>query len=405
MMKFYTYSFFYLLEDDFVISVTFDLSFLTAVILLNDKKKYFDILVYHFHKGTSVAKESRKTKHKQMQEHYEQIIALFDEHHGQLSTGEVYRLLQERHDFAGTVKTVENHLKQLRDNAVEHVFLTWRPRQKHILKDHRDLKDTHVDKRIEKLRSIEVMHGEERAYMRLAMEAIRELDTLSSRHHKDIEKRLGLSGMQTPYFIEHHDMETIDMSDPDILLLKDAIEKDYITRFRFSGKGKKTHYIVEPYKLMIFEGVWYLFAKDTEDEETPYKTWRLTHIHDIEYDPTQTHKISDAKIEEMVVGADSPTFQMDTSKNEPVIPKDISVTLRIDRCVSYEFDHEAHIPGECIRHAEDEEGNILVTTKINTYTDIDRSIKEWIPHIEILEPEEYRERFIAEIKAYAAKFQ
>ncbi len=106
-------------------------------------------------------------------------------------------------------------------------------------------------------------------------------------------------------------------------------------------------------------------------------------------DGSMTHNMEDEHTENILKNMDDANF---------------IVKLKIDAQIIKQFDHEAHIPGDVSELVMQEDGSLIVTTKVNTVTDIDAEIKSWLPHIEILEPLEYRENFLLEIEAYRNKF-
>ena len=361
-------------------------------------------------------KKDLMKKSKEMKKIYEDIIHIFALNEDRMSTRDLHLELLTSYKYKRDVKTTENYLKSLKSGAVEGVKLTWVSRGKHKLKDFRDHSKKDVFEYLEKkeskhqkkIESKEVIYGEEKAYMRLAMESIRKLDTLSSKHHKEIEKRLGLSGMEeSPYFIDNDDMESVNMSDADILDLKDAIRKDAIVEFRYIGKSRKDRYVVEPYKLIIFDGLWYLFGKDTNDAKRPYKTWRLIYIKDVDYarDGSIRHSMKDEDTETLLKNVDDAQFVVDTTQKQPRIKKNITIKLKIYPQITHIFDHEAHIPGEVTEPIQESDGSLIITTKVNTIADVNAEIKSWFPHIEILEPKEFHETFLMEIEAYRDKFK
>lgn len=354
-----------------------------------------------------MSKENKRLKSKELFQSYEHIIKLFIENERGMSTKETYRAMVEFHQFKKSEKTIENYLKDIIRGVVPGVSLTWINRGKHQLQDNRDVSPEALKKHLKKIESKEVVYGEEKAYMRLAMEAIRELDTLSSKHHKEIEKRLGISDIESPYFIDNEDMESINMSHADILDLKDAIKKDAVVEFRYTGKSRKDWYVVEPYKLIIFDGLWYLFGKDRNDEKKHFKTWRLIYIKDVDYarDGSMTHNMSDEDSETLLKCADDADFVVEHSQGQPSIQKNITIKLKIYPQIIGSFDHKAHIPGEVETPIKNNDGSLIVTTKVNTLNDVDAEIKSWLPHIEILEPLAYRKKILAELESYGKKFQ
>lgn len=351
--------------------------------------------------------KKNRSKSAELFEAYENIIRLFSENEQGMNTKEVYQAMVEYYQFNKSERTIENYLKDILNGIVPGVKLTWVNRGRHQLKDHRNVSPDALQKHIEKIESKEVVYGEEKAYMRLAMESIRKMDTLSSKHHREIEKRLGISDIESPYFIDNEDMESIDMSDADIIHLKEAINKDALAEFRYIGKSRKERYLVEPYKLIIFDGLWYLFGKDRDDNTNPYKTWRLQHIKDVDYerDGSLTHNMSDEHSEAILKCADDAEFIVDSSQEPPSIQKNITVKVKVDPEILDSFNHNVHLPGDTQTPTKNKDGSITVTTKVNTINDVDAEIKSWFPHIEILEPISYREEFLMNICNYRGRFQ
>ena len=353
-------------------------------------------------------KQDLMKKTEEIKKLHDDIIHIYSFHEYTMSTKEIHSELLTSYKYTHNVKTTNNHLKRLRDGAVEGVSLVMHTRTKHIMKDLRDInqkelmeenKKTALEHQ-KKLESKNVMFAEQQTYMRLAMESIKELDTLSARHHQDIEQRLGLCNIESPYFIDNEDMESVNMSDADILYLKDAIREDTIVEFKYDGKSRKDWYIVEPYKLIIFDGLWYLFGKDINDKSTPYKTWRLIYINTVDKDGSIKHKMKDEHTEAILKNVDDANFVVDTTQKIPTVKKNITVKLKVDAQIIKQFDHEAHIPGDASEPVVQDDGSLIMTTKVNTVTDIDAEIKSWIPYIKVLEPKEYKQKFREELNSY-----
>jgi len=365
-------------------------------------------------KGYVMPKDLMK-KTIEMKKILEDIIDIYARNDNTLSTQEVHSELQVSHKYTKDIKTTSNYLKRLKAGAIEGVSLTMKTRRKHVMQDLRDtnqyemLKDrekTAIEHQ-KKLESKKVLYAEEQTYLRLAMESIKELDTLSSTHHNEIEKRLGLCSIESPYFIDNDCMESVNMSNPDILALKSAIREDAITGFKYDGKSRKDWYVVEPYKLLIFDGLWYLFGKDIYDKQTPYKTWRLIYIKDIDYasDGSNKHDMDDKHTEEILKNIDDANFIVDTTQKIPTVHKNITVKLKIYSEIIDKFNHEAHIPGDVSEPIIQKDGSLIITTKVNTILDVDAEIKSWLPYIEVLEPLEYKKSFKDSLLRYLEKLE
>ncbi len=352
-------------------------------------------------------------KSKKVQKLNEEIIEIFVKNEGVMSTVELHNELMHTYKYKHNIKTTLNYIKALEAGTMEGVLLTIRNKQKHFLQDFRDKNKKELIEDLEtiasnhqkKLESKYVIFAEEQTYMRLAMESIKELDTLSTKHHKEIEERLGIKHIESPYFIDNDDMESINMSHADVLSLKDAIRKDNIIEFYYTGKSRKDIYVVEPYKLIIFDGLWYLFGKDIDDKKTPYKTWRLIYIKDVNYetDGSIKHTMKDEYTESILKNVDNASFIVDASKKIPIVNKNIIVKLKIDAKIVQKFDHKAHISGDVQEPITQKDGSLIVTTKVNTIADIDSEIKSWLPYIEILEPLKYKKKFEMELCNYMKK--
>ena len=338
------------------------------------------------------------------QQDLEYIIEILSRHPSGLTTGEIQELLSKNYQREKTGKSIWNHLVELSEGAVDNVECYPKKRQKHQLKDNRlTLKEK------EKLRNKEQLIAEEQAYMRLALEAIKKLDNLSKKHHRIIEERFRLNKIESPYFIESDPHEEIEINDPDIVTLKTAIQKAYLTAFKYTGESSHNYYVVEPYKLMIFDGVWYLFGKDTQErEQTPYKTWRLKYICDVEFDTTAPkHRMDMEMIEETLSDALDSEFVIDEIREEEKVTlkiiHDIPVKLKISKKIMHDFDHKAHLPGTIKEVSEESDGSLHVTTMVSCYEDIEQEVKKWLPHIEIILPETFRQKLKEELTAYLAR--
>ena len=337
----------------------------------------------------------------------ENIISLFGENNGKLSPQELFPMMKNHFNFEKSFRTLENYIDRLEENNIEGVTLKKSKKNagQHTLSDTR----IHVLKEREeahkKMLSKEQLIAEEHAYMRLALEAIKKLKNLSEKHHKIIENRFNLHALNTPYFIESERHEEIEIGDPNIVNLKKAIQKDYLTEFRFIGKGRKSHYIVEPYKLIIFDGVWYMFGKDTQEKDkSPYKTWRLIYIKDVRYDsnPKFKHTVTDENIEKTLSSALHPEFNVDVvgEEKELKIIHDIDIEIKVHATVSHTFDHHAHLPGAVGKPVHNADGSFNVCARVSSFASVDQEIKKWLPHIEVLAPEEYRIQFKKELSEY-----
>ena len=118
---------------------------------------------------------------------------------------------------------------------------------------------------------------EKKVFLKLALENLADLTDLSKHHHEIVEE-LKLDHLKTPYYIKSEDYQKLNTNREAIEELEEAILKDNLVAFAFQDKS----YYVEPYRLVNFDGIWYLYGKDKkENEDNCYKTWMLKHIDDV----------------------------------------------------------------------------------------------------------------------------
>ena len=272
-----------------------------------------------------------------------------------------------------TLRTVQNYLKYLRDNWKDGKLISKRGRHKVEIYNKFQPKG---------------LEHQTKIFLKLAIEHLENLTDLSNQHHKLI-KELNLTNLQNPFFIKAEDYQNIDTGDEEIQELDTAIKNDTNIAFTFRGKD----FYVEPYRLVNFDGLWYLYGRDIEEKEgNDHKTWLLKDIENIEVFYGEKYDTSDEEIEEDLQQAYSAHFIPD---------KEIKVLLKIDSQVADIFRQKKYLPNQHSKVQKD--GSLLVTSIISTYADIDQEIKSWLPYIEILEPKEYRDKLKNELKHYLEK--
>ncbi len=277
-----------------------------------------------------------------------------------------------------TLRTIQTYMKDLKEDYVKGV---------EPIEVHRGFYKI-IDRR-SPISQMAIEH-EKRIYLKLAVESMEELSDFS-KHHDQIVKDLKLCKVSTAYYVKPENYEKLNTSEEEIKLLEEAILKKYIISFDY----RDDIYIVEAYRMVNFDGIWYLYGKDTQERRgNPYKTWMLEFIDKVEVDYTHHHNISNETIEEHLDDADSAAF---------VPGKAFTVKVKVSSEVAHIFKRRKHLPEQSCLFEKD--GSLIATSVISTYDDIDPEIKSWLPHIEILEPLEYRERFLLELESYRNKFQ
>lgn len=346
---------------------------------------------------------------KEIMDTLENIITIFQDHEGEISTKNLLYAMEKSFNYSQNIRSLENHLTRLENGHITGITFTKAAKRFENTKD-KSKKNIHLllDSRISAMGEMENKHkkmltkeklmAEEKAYMRLALQAIKDLPRLSDKHYNDIEQRFGLDDLNTPYFIESEETELLEPSTFNTSELIYAIVNDCPVEFKYSGKSRKDIYIVEPYKIITFDGLWYLFGKDIDDAITPYKTWRLKYIDNTDIDRTAKHGTTDETIEKILDKAHSADFVVDDIEDASV--KSIHVEVRVSAFIV----DKIQLPGE-IKEILNDDGSRTIICDISSIKEIDRDIKAWLPHIEIMEPLWYKEKVKKELIAYISKLR
>ena len=269
-----------------------------------------------------------------------------------------------------TSRTIQNDLKYLKEN--------WKDGK---ITSKRGIHKIEIFNKIPK----KVIQEQPKIFLKLALEHLENLSDLSN-EYQTLVKELNLQNLQNPYYIKPEDYQPIDTDDDEVQELHQAIKTD--TNIAFNFKGKYFH--VEPYRLVNFDGLWYLYGRDIEEKESnDHKTWLLKDIEDIEIFYNEKHDTTDEEIEEDLKQAHSAQFIPD---------KSFDVLLKVDAKVADIFRQKNHLPNQ--KSTIQKDGSLLVTSTISTYADIDPEVKSWIPYIEVIEPLEYREKLHQELSKY-----
>ena len=324
----------------------------------------------------------------------ENIISLFEDKKDGLSTTEIYKGICDEFGYDKTLRNFElTYLPKLENGIIKNVTFKKVNNGKHTLVDNRIIHSERKVEKHKKMLSKEKLMAEEKAYMRLALQAIKDLPKLSDKHYAHIEQRFGLDNLNTPYFIESEETELLEPSNFNTSELIYAITNDCPVEFKYSGKSRKDLYLVEPYKIITFDGLWYLFGKDTDDSATPYKTWRLKYIDNTDIDRTEKHQTSDDLIEKVLDKAHSADFIVDDMQDASV--RSIHVEVKVSAFIV----DKIQLPGE-IEERLNTDGSRTIICDISSIKEIDRDIKAWLPHIEIIAPLWYREKIREELAGY-----
>ena len=193
------------------------------------------------------------------------------------------------------------------------------------------------------------------------------------------------------YFV-HIPTEDISPLLPTAATLERAIEARRKIACRYKMNGEIYDIELKPLKIAHFGGYWYLVAMDARNDEV--KKYLLRHIRDIKTSDTVFEP--PRHLEEALSRAMSVWFD---PHGEP-----FEVRLFVDRYAATYVRRQPLGPTQRIV-GEDSDGSMEIALDITHDMEIVPLIKQWIPHIVVLEPDRLAETVKEDIDAYAAMLE
>jgi predicted DNA-binding transcriptional regulator YafY len=154
-----------------------------------------------------------------------------------------------------------------------------------------------------------------------------------------------------------------------------------VLRFDYHDKPRSVH----PYKLINNDGVWYLLA----DEKETLKLFAIGKIKSL--NATDDVFIPNPEMQERAQQRDTRWFS-DT---------ETEVVLRIDHAVSDYFIHRDLLPNQTL--LDDDREAITLATRTQYPDEILRLVRQWIPHIRIVEPSSLARQLKDELNDFLQK--
>lgn len=231
-----------------------------------------------------------------------------------------------------------------------------------------------------------VLDDDEMMFLKIALAQYNDVENIQ-RIKNRIYQKLSTKNFYNPYYIKQPDIEDIDIDSLFIERLESAIKNQEVAKLTLQNRTIEA----ELYKIANFDGFWYLFAKDMDDSRV--KTFKLSEIKKLT-SQGKYYKTTPQQIEETLQNAHSAFYQDGNS---------FEVLIKVDKETSIYFKSKDFLESQEILE-ELEDGSLLVKFEVSHDEDIDNVIKAWLPHIEVLEPQRFRERLLNELKNYVEMF-
>lgn len=231
-----------------------------------------------------------------------------------------------------------------------------------------------------------VLDDDEMMFLKIALAQYNDVENIQAIKNRIFQK-LSTKNFYNPYYIKQPDIEDLDIDSLFIERLENAIKSQEIAKLTLQHKTTQA----ELYKIANFNGFWYLFAKDLSDAKV--KTFKLSEIKKLT--PLgQYYKTTPQQIEEILQNAHSAFYQDGNS---------FEVVVKVDKESAIYFKSKDFLESQEILE-EREDGSLVVKFEVSHDEDIDNVIKAWLPHIEVLEPQRFREKLLNELKNYVEMF-
>ncbi|MEA2073292.1 MAG: transcriptional regulator [Campylobacterota bacterium] len=186
-----------------------------------------------------------------------------------------------------------------------------------------------------------------------------------------------------PYNIKPEGYEEINKDSELLNKIEDAIIKRNFAKVTSNAKTSE----VEPYKVVAFDGIWYLLARDMQDKKI--KTYFIAHIAEFRAS-SKVFSTSYVDIDAVLENVHTAWFEDGNS---------FSVKVKVKKEIAHYFRLKKHLNSQEILK-ENSDGSLIVTFSVSCDEDVDNLIKAWLPHIEVISPSRFRTKLVSELESY-----
>ena len=171
------------------------------------------------------------------------------------------------------------------------------------------------------------------------------------------------------------------------IIIEDGINKEKCIKFKYLKYNR--FYEIEPLKIILWEGLWYVAGIDTDDNKI--KTFAIDLMEDIKviedsfFEKTKKIKKFEEKLKEI-----TSLVQISDEKEE-------EIKVLIFNEVSFFFKRKNYFREQKILK-EYKNGSLLISFKVKNKDDFKFQILNWIPYFKIISPEKYEKYFIKLLK-------
>jgi predicted DNA-binding transcriptional regulator YafY len=188
-----------------------------------------------------------------------------------------------------------------------------------------------------------------------------------------------------PVFVKIDDAIPLDSSFLNRMVK--AIREKRQVGFQYNS-GKGHHNVqLEPYRVVYYGGFWYLTGN--EPATGMLKRYAMDKIKDVRLLKSGFKSIPE-NLDSILRGSSNVWFSEETN---------LEVKVLIDAQVSHYFKRRKMFPTQEIKE-EKPDGSLIVTFRVGQYEAIRDILKSWIPNIMILEPKDFRNDLLKDVKKW-----
>lgn len=169
--------------------------------------------------------------------------------------------------------------------------------------------------------------------------------------------------------------------------LQTAVQQHRPCQFTYKGKPRHTH----PYRLIHKNGIWYLAAAELNAQTgAQIAAQQLKNF--------SVARIEALRVDEHASFAPQPEHLAYLERQPDIwfTQQPVEATLRVAAAVAHYFTRRDLLPGQITR--ADADGSLLVTATIHHPQQLLPIVRYWMPHVRILEPQEWEEQLIHSVQ-------
>jgi len=238
------------------------------------------------------------------------------------------------------------------------------------------------------VKNLEVFDDTELALVVALKNVMRQLGQPFQKAANGILEKLYENVSSMPVFVKID--EAIPLDSSFLNRMVKAIREKRQLSFHYTKKKGSHSVVLEPYRVVYFEGFWYLIGN--EPSTGLLKRYALDKIKDLQLLKTG-FQVFPENLDEALNQSANIWFEGEMN---------LEVTVLIDSKVSDYFKRRKMYPTQKIKE-ERKDGSLVASFKVGHYEAIRDILKSWIPHIIILSPAKIRDSLLGDAKEWMKK--